>query len=111
MTETLAELEQDSTRSRILAFEKEGVIAGAVRERQEKDSCLIGRLIVAPEEQNQGIGKALMQDIEAAHSGARRFELFTGNRSSKNLALYHALGYVPFRQETLGKITLVFLKN
>ena len=39
-----------------------------------------------------------MQAFEAAFPDARRFELFTGHKSERNLVLYQRLGYAPFRR-------------
>ena len=111
LTETLAMLQVEQRHSLVLAAWAEGELVGAVRGEMKEDSCLIGRLLVAPSRQNQGIGKALMKAIEAAHPQARRFELFTGTLSLKNLALYQALGYQPFRQEMLGQITFIYLEK
>ena len=53
----------------------------------------VGRLIVHPRLQGRGLGTRLLVAMEAALPAARRFELFTGHRSARNLALYERLGY------------------
>jgi hypothetical protein len=53
-----------------------------------------------------------MREIEARFPGARRFELFTGHLSKRNLYLYRKLGYRPVRREPVSeKLTMVFLEK
>ena len=53
-----------------------------------------------------------MTAIEDSFGAARRFELFTGERSERNLHLYQKLGYRSFRSERLNeRVTLVFLEK
>lgn len=87
-------------------------IVGAVRGRQEDGTCHIGRLVVAPEYQGRGLGGALLGAIEREFAGAQRFELFTGDRSLKNLGFYDRRGYQEFRrQRDSSDVTLVFLEK
>lgn len=69
-------------------------IVGAVRGRLDGDTCHVGRLAVAPDQQGNGIGTALLGAIEERFAGVRRFELFTGGHSEPNLRLYRRHGYV-----------------
>jgi len=85
-------------------------IIGSVRACGRDGTCHIGRLIVHPDHQNRGIGKQLMSRIETEFPDSRRFEIFTGTKSEKNLAFYQNLGYHPFRYEKLNeKVDMVFL--
>ena len=87
-------------------------IVASVRARVQGDTCYVGRLIVHPDLQNQGIGTLLMHQIEARFGGIGRYELFTGHRSERNLYLYHKLGYEECRREALSpKVTLIFLEK
>ena len=89
-----------------------GCIVGSVRAYLSEGTCFVGRLIVHPSVQNQGIGTRLMNEIEHAFSHAARFELFTGHLSERNLYLYHKLGYRPFKQERISDaLTLVYLEK
>jgi len=57
-------------------------------------------LIVHPNYQNQGIGRNLMTAIEKHFTpAAKRFELFTGHKSRRNIFLYQKLGYRVFKSE------------
>lgn len=86
-------------------------IIGAVRGRTKENTVYIGRLIVHPELQNQGIGKQLIRQMESSFPGYR-FELFTSLRSVKNLALYQKEGYLPFKKDRLtDKVELIYLEK
>jgi ribosomal protein S18 acetylase RimI-like enzyme len=93
LVQTLEELIRDFKTHIFLKALYDGKIVGSVRGRTEGDTCFISRLIVHPDHQNRGIGKKLMHAIESKFSGARRYELFTGHKSERNLALYQSLGY------------------
>ncbi len=112
LTQTLAEMQADLARQTCLKASTEGRIVGSVRAHVEEDTCFVGRLIVHPDFQGQGIGTRLMNEIERAFQGVARFELFTGHRSERNLYLYRRLGYEPCRQERISDaLTLVYLEK
>ncbi|HMK48387.1 MAG TPA: GNAT family N-acetyltransferase [Methanocella sp.] len=95
-----------------LKAETKGRIAGSVRARGMDDTCLIGRLIVDPVFRGQGIGTALMTTIEREFAAFKRYELFTGDRSERNIALYERLGYHICRSEQVScSLKLVFLEK
>jgi ribosomal protein S18 acetylase RimI-like enzyme len=112
LTQTLAEIEGDFGRQVLLKAIVDGRIIGSVRAFMGDGTCFIGRLIVHPDFQNQGIGTRLMQEIEAYFGQAQRCELFTGHKSERNLYLYHKLGYRKFRTEQLtDRVTLVYMEK
>jgi ribosomal protein S18 acetylase RimI-like enzyme len=85
-------------------------ILGSVRATLKNEVCSIGRLIVEPERQGQGLGSALLQAIEAACPKATRFELFTGSKSEGNIRLYRRHGYEITGTKRLSEhVTLVFM--
>jgi N-acetylglutamate synthase-like GNAT family acetyltransferase len=87
-------------------------IIGSARAYQAQDTCFIGRVIVHPDSQNQGIGSQIMHAIENEFPEAQRFELFTGSKSERNLHFYQKLGYRIFKKEALNeKVELVFLEK
>jgi len=87
-------------------------LVGSVRTRVEAGTGYVGRLFVHPDFQGRGIGASLLRAVEQGLPQVRRFELFTGNQSTRNLSLYQRMGYVPFREERLSdEVALVFLEK
>ena len=112
LTQTLEAMEDDFESKTFLVAEVDGRVIGSVRGFVEEETCYIARLIVHPDFQNQVIGTKLLNEIEKVFSDARRFELFTGHRSEKNLYLYQKLGYRIFRSEDITEnLTLVYLEK
>jgi ribosomal protein S18 acetylase RimI-like enzyme len=112
LLQTLEEVRKDFENQVFLKTARDGKIVGSVRAFLREETCYIGRLIVHPDFQNQGIGKELMNGIEETFKEARRFELFTGHRSEKNLHLYEKLGYRVFKTVKANeRLTIVFLEK
>ncbi|MED4128064.1 MULTISPECIES: GNAT family N-acetyltransferase [Shouchella] len=74
------------------ALDDQGSILGSVRGKIENGVTKIGKLMVHPSAQNQGVGRALMEAIEK-ELPSPTYALFTGSKSEKNLFLYQKLGY------------------
>ena len=74
-----------------------GRLVGSVRARVSTETpgqWEIGRLMVAPDLQGRGIGRALLAYAEAAApAGTRRLWINTGTRSAANLRRYRRAGY------------------
>ncbi|GAA2159840.1 tRNA (guanosine(37)-N1)-methyltransferase TrmD [Pedococcus bigeumensis] len=74
-----------------------GRLVGSVRARSHPDHPAvwqIGRLMVAPDLQGRGLGRALLAHAEAqAPSGTAAYWLNTGTRSERNLRTYRKAGY------------------
>lgn len=112
LTQTLSELEEDFKKKVILIAEIDGVIVGSVRAEAKKGICFIGRLIVSPDFQNQGIGTRLLTEVEKKFKGPIRYELFTGAESKKNLYLYQKAGYRIFKSEKISdNVNIVYLEK
>ncbi|MFG1752509.1 GNAT family N-acetyltransferase [Streptosporangium sandarakinum] len=87
-------------------------IVGAVRGRMSGTTCLVGRLVVAPDAQGRGVGGALLAALHAEAASARAFDLFTGHLSEGNLRLYRRHGYRETRRERMSDhLTLVHLRR
>jgi tRNA (guanine37-N1)-methyltransferase len=71
-----------------------GRLVGSVRARLEADVWEIGRLMVAPDVQGRGLGRALLEHAERLAPGAASsYRLMTGSRSEANLRRYKRAGY------------------
>ncbi|MBN2024826.1 MAG: GNAT family N-acetyltransferase [Pirellulales bacterium] len=89
-----------------------GRIVGSVRAAAQNGTCHICRLIVHPDHQNRGLGARLMRTVEASFPEVKRFELFTGHKSQRNLRLYAKLGYQIFKTTPrCPELLLVYLEK
>jgi tRNA (guanine37-N1)-methyltransferase len=71
-----------------------GRMVGAVRGRLDGEVWDIGRLMVAPDLRGRGLGRVLLDHIEAvAPAVATSYRLFTGAASEANLRRYKRAGY------------------
>jgi ribosomal protein S18 acetylase RimI-like enzyme len=112
MVQTLEEIKKDFETQVYLKGVLAGRIIGSVRAYAKEGTCYIGRLIVRPDFQNQGLGTKLMKEIEDTFKASLRFELFTGDQSEKNLYLYQKLGYRKFKVAPItDRTTIVFLEK
>jgi GNAT superfamily N-acetyltransferase len=108
--QTVEQLTDDIATMVVLKATEDDRIIGSVRASETGGTCYVGRLIVHPDRQNQGLGRRLMAAIEERFPRAERYELFTGDRSTKSLSLYAKLGYCEFKRQVPNeKVTLVYL--
>jgi ribosomal protein S18 acetylase RimI-like enzyme len=101
LKQTLAEITEQFKTHIFLKAVVENRIIGTVRAFEENGTCHIGRLAVDPHMQNQGIGQALMKEIEKRFH-PKRFELFVGTKSEKNIHLYKKCGYSIYKKSKYG---------
>jgi len=112
LTQTLSEIENEFDKSLFFKAVFEGKIIGSVRVNIDNNICKIGKLIVDPHMQRQGIGSSLMHHVEKTFSHIGHFELFTGAKSLHNIQLYEKLGYSIFKHATLSpNISIIFLEK
>jgi ribosomal protein S18 acetylase RimI-like enzyme len=112
LTQTLDEIKKEFAETTVLKACNPDRIIGSVRASVRNGTCEIGRLIVHPDFQGNGIGTQLMLAAEAEFPSATRFELFTGSRSAGNIRLYERLGYRIFRTVQLSQLVeLVFMEK
>lgn len=85
-------------------------LVGSVRVRVEGAAGHLGRLVVVPDLQGQGIGTALLLACEEAlPAEVTELRLFTGSRSDPTIRLYERYGYVRQRETPAGTHDLVHL--
>lgn len=112
LLQTIEDIKSEYAYKTFLKAVDSGKIIGSVRANLQDGTCYIGKLIVHPDFQNRGIGTALMNSIENCFKGCKRYELFTGKKSVKNIYLYNKLGYRIFKEEKISeKLTLVSLEK
>ncbi len=112
LTQTLEQLRAEFDNQIFLKALIDASIIGSVRAYQTEGTCHIGRLVVKPDFQNRGIGSRLMNEIENRFEMAKRFKLFTGDNSHRNLYLYHKLGYREYRRHKFQEnLVLIFLEK
>lgn len=71
-----------------------GRLVGSVRARLEGDVWEIGRLMTAPDLQGRGLGRQLLDHIQAvAPATATTYSLFTGAKSERNQRIYKKAGF------------------
>lgn len=69
-------------------------LVAAVRGRLDGDVWDIGRLMVAPDLRGRGIGRRLLEHVQAAAPAeASTYRLFTGRHSTGNLRMYKKAGF------------------
>jgi ech hydrogenase subunit C len=110
--ETRKDPEKDRDHVVFLKAVVNGRIIGAVRGYEVDDTAYLSRVIVHPYFQGMGIGRRLTEEIEKAFPGVKRFEIFTGHRSERNLRQFRKLGYQEFKTEPFTPaITWIYLQK
>jgi tRNA (guanine37-N1)-methyltransferase len=96
LTETLADVEASLATGTVLVARLRGRLVASVRgEVRPGGRWYVGRLMVAPDRQRQGIGSRMMDEIEAlAPPGTEAISLLTGAGSAEVLGYYRGRGYV-----------------
>ncbi len=93
------------------AVDENNVIIGSVRGYCENGTVYIGKLMVHPDKQGQGLGTKLLLEMEKQYPN-KRYELFTSSRSEKNIALYQRLGYKIFSEKQItDELKFVYLEK
>jgi ribosomal protein S18 acetylase RimI-like enzyme len=113
LTQTLEELENEFEKNTILKLmdNKNNEIIGSIRAYEENERVYVGKLMVHPDYQNKGFGAKLLRAIETYYEN-KIFELFTSNKSKKNIKLYIKNGYKEFKREKISDdLEMVFLEK
>ncbi|MBR4641114.1 MAG: GNAT family N-acetyltransferase [Selenomonadaceae bacterium] len=112
LKQTLSDLQAEFDKQIFLkAIDDAGSLVGSVRYLSEGDTVYIGKLIVNPLFQRRGIGTKLLLAVEELCPN-ERYELFTSNKSFKNISLYERLGYKIFAEKSVEEdLTFVYLEK
>ena len=112
LTQSLELLREDFETGILLKATFGDRIVGSVRAKTVEGIGFIGRLIVHPDFQRQGIGSKLLQHIEASLTEVSKYELFTGTKSEGNIQLYQRHGYTIHHTQNISPaLSLVFLEK
>lgn len=112
LKQTLADVENEYQKGLILkALDEDKTIIGSVRAFCENGTVYIGKLMVHPSKQGQGIGTQLLLEMEKQYP-KQRYELFTSTKSEKNIALYRKLGYKIFdEKQVTEELRFVYMEK
>lgn len=112
LKQTLADVENEYQKGLILkALDEDKTIIGSVRAFCDNGTVYIGKLMVHPSKQGQGIGTQLLLAMEKQYP-KQRYELFTSTKSEKNIALYRKLGYKIFDEEqVMEELKFVYMEK
>ena len=112
LKQTLVDVEDEYQKGIILkALDENKTIIGSVRAFCDNDTVYIGKLMVHPSKQGQGIGTQLLLEMEKQYP-KQRYELFTSTRSEKNIAMYKKLGYKIFdKKQVSEELRFVYMEK
>lgn len=113
LEQTLENLQEEARNSVLFKYTENGRITGSIRGYLDPEGvCHVGKLIVAPDCRNRGIGQQLMLALEEHFRGqAAGYLLFTSADTPETLHLYRKLGYAERRRKTAKGMTTVFLEK
>ncbi len=112
LTQSIKSLCEEFANSIILKAITGERIVGSVRAKVTDGVCVIGRLVVHPDFQGQGIGSMLLKAVESHCPGSSKYELFTGSKSEGNIRLYRRHGYAVVRTQVISPtLSLVFMEK
>lgn len=112
LVQTLEGLKEEFSTKTVLKAVLGDQLVGSVRGWEKNATCFVERLVVHTDFQGRGIGSKLMNELEGCFPGARRFELFTGHKSEKNIRLYGKLGYRVFKhQRVTDTLSFAFMEK
>ncbi len=112
LVQTISEIESEYENGIILkGVANDGTIIGSVRGYTEGNTLHIGKLIVHPDKRGKGYGKLLLSSIEALYPDYR-YELYTSEKSIRNLCLYESQGYERYQEkETPSGLKIIYLEK
>ena len=112
LTETVDEIRAELADPSVVALgvREQGRLIGSVRVRRTgEDEAYVGRLVVAPDRQGEGIGTHLLRVAESVFPAVHKIWLFTGELSEANIRLYTKMGYEETGRTSAGRYDMVYL--
>ena len=112
LKQTIEEVFEEYEKGTVLkSVDGAGTIIGSVRAYRENETVYIGKLMVHPSMQNQGLGTKLLLAMEQEYPN-QRYELFTSTKSISNIRLYEKLGYKKYKAEAVSEeLQFVYLEK
>lgn len=112
LKQTLPQVQEEYRKGIILkVVDEKNSIVGSVRGYLENHTVYIGKLMVHPEKQRQGLGKKLLLAMEKEYPN-ERYELFTSTMSKRNIEFYEKLGYRIFEEKKITEqLSFVYLEK
>ena len=112
LKQTIEEVDEEFEKGTFLkVVDDSGAIIGSVRAYEENGTIYIGKLMVHPKMQKQGIGTQLLLAMENEFPN-HRYELFTSSKSISNIRLYERFGYKIFKEEAVSEeLQFVYLEK
>lgn len=94
LSESLTDVRRSLAAWQTWVVRSHGRLIGAVRGRLDAETWEIGRLMVAPDLQGRGLGRRLLEHIQAvADPAATSFRLAVGAGSTDDLRMYRRAGF------------------
>ena len=112
LRQTIDEVEQEFAVGTFLKLiDENNKIIGSVRAYVCDKTLFIGKLIVHPDYQGQGLGTKLLYEIERV-CPHERCELFTSSKSQRNIQLYQRVGYKVFKEQDVSdNLKFIYLEK
>lgn len=112
LTQSLDSIKNEFNTKTFLKVLRKGKIIASVRLEKKDKFINIDRIVVKPEYQNNGIGTALLNKIETIVPSGIALQLFTGNKSARNIHLYEKHGFRTVNKKTTAQgIELLHMKK
>lgn len=111
MTQTLEDMEEEyKTFTYLKAIDENGLIIGSIRGYVKNGTSYVGRTLVHPDYQGQGIGTAMIKKLEQINS-ASRYEINSSIHCPQNIRLYENLGFKKFKEIKTENNGFVYLEK